>query len=370
MVAPMRGGAVSLGQFLAAAQRYWLGVFPVFVRELQRWQTRALRIENATLRSLALDAQRSKRRSLEGAVAFAVFAPRNARRRVIRALVSYQVIFDFLDGVSEEPHDDPVRNGRQLNRAMLAALDPRVAIEDYYLHRSGGNDGGYLVALVEECRRSLAELRSFESVRFFLRRAVERNVTYQSLNHGDSDGSHNTFDEWARAQSRHEPGLLWWETGAAAGSSLAVLALIGGAASTLTPREARAVDAAYHPWICALHTMLDSLLDRDEDRTAAGHRSLIDYYASEDDAAARLGFIATEALRRARELPIAGNHQLLLAAMASYYLTELAPSTRSGAARREVLHAIGAPAAPTIAVMHARRLADRAVRTQARGRRG
>lgn len=352
----MRDRAVSLGEFIRAAHRYWLSVFPTFTAELRRWQTQALRIENAALRTLAVDAQRSKRRSLEGAVAFAAFAPREARRRVIRALVSYQVIFDFLDGVSEEPHDDPVRNGRQLNGAMLAALDPRLPIENYYAYRhGGGDDGGYLRALIEQCRRALVQLPSFDGVRPVLRHAVERNVVYQSLNHGDGDGSFRTFDAWALELGKGEPGLLWWETGAAAGSSLAVLALISSAATSVTPADAGAVDAAYHPWICALHTLLDSLVDRDEDNAAKRPRSLLDYYHSDGEVPARLGRIALEAVRRAGELPDGANHALIVAAMVSYYLSApAAMSSRACLVRREVLRAIGDLAAPTLVVMRAR----------------
>jgi tetraprenyl-beta-curcumene synthase len=356
-----RNRNVSIFTFAHAARRYWLSVFPYFVCELRRWQARAGAIDDPVLRGLALDAMRAKRRSLEGAVAFAAFVPPSAQRPVIAALSAFQVIFDYLDTVSEQPNADPIRNGRQLNRALLSALDPGEACCDYYAHHRQGGDGGYLDALVQTCRSSLAELPSYRAILAPVRRAAERIITYQSLNHGDSAQSHAAFARWANAETCPSTGLRWWETGAAAGSSLGVLALISATADpTLTARETHALDDAYYPWIGALHTLLDSLVDRHEDTTTPGHRSLIDYYTSPAEAAARLEMIAMQAVRRAALLPHAYNHAMILAAMACFYLSEpqaSAPDARL--AKKQVLSSLGALAIPTMAVLRARRTAGR-----------
>jgi len=311
------------------------------------------------LRHLALDAMRTKRRSLEGAVAFAAFVPRPAQRPVITALAAFQVIFDYLDTVSEQPNADPIRNGRQLNHALLAALDPMERCCDYYAHHGRG-DGGYLDMLVETCRAALAELPSYAPIVANARRAAERIITYQSLNHGDSSQSHAAFARWASGETKPHTGLRWWETGAAAGSSLGVLALISATADpALTRRETDALDDAYYPWIGALHTLLDSLVDREEDTSSPGQRSLIDYYDTPAEAAARLEMIALQAVRRATLLPRACNHAMILAAMACFYLSEpraSAPDARL--AKKRVLSSMGALAVPTMAVLQARRAAD------------
>jgi tetraprenyl-beta-curcumene synthase len=332
---------------------------------LRRWQTRARAIDDPVLRHLALDAMRAKRRSLEGAVAFAAFVPPPAQRPVITALAAYQVIFDYLDTVSEQPNADPIRNGRQLNQALLSALDPGEKCCDYYAHHRQCSDGGYLDALVDTCRASLAELPSYMAILAPVRRAAERIITYQSLNHGDSEHSHAAFQHWASGETRPSTGLRWWETGAAAGSSLGVLALISATADpALTDRETDALDDAYYPWIGALHTLLDSLVDRHEDTTTPGHRSLIGYYTSPAEAAARLEMIAVQAVRRASVLPHAYNHAMILAAMACFYLSEpqaSAPDARL--AKQQVLASMGALATPTMAVLRARRAAGRLLST-------
>ncbi|HYM56147.1 MAG TPA: DUF2600 family protein, partial [Solirubrobacteraceae bacterium] len=205
----------------------------------------------------------------------------------------------------------------------------------------------------------LGRLPSYDAIVAPMRQAAERSVLYQSLNHGDACRSHDAFAEWAREETDPDTGLQWWETGAAAGSSLAVLALISATADpSLTQQDAVAVDRAYYPWIGALHTLLDSLIDRQEDTVAAGQRSLIDYYASRQETAARLEMIATQAVHHARALRHPHRHAMILAAMASFYLSDPQASTPDARhAKQQVLAAMGELAAPTMLVMRARRSA-------------
>lgn len=359
-MAARTGRIVSAGAFARAAQRYWLSVFPRFRSEMRGWQAHARAIVDPVLRDLALEAQRAKRRSLEGAVAFAAFVPRSAQRPTITALAAYQVIFDYLDTLAEQPNPDPISNGRQLNQALLSALEPRRTHCDYYAHHQQHDDSGYLHALVETCRAALAELPSYPSIIVPVRRAAERIVVYQSLNHGDANRSHHAFARWAREETQPKFGLHWWETAAAAGSSLGVLALISATADPwLTRQDAEALDGAYYPWIDALHTLLDSLIDRDEDTAAVGQRSLLDYYRSPTETAARLQMIATQAVRYTTLLPRHGNHAMILAAMASFYLSDPQAATPDARpAKKQVLATMGELAAPTMLVMRARRAAN------------
>lgn len=297
-------------------------------------------------------------------MAFAAFVPRPGRRPVIRALTAYQVIFDYLDTLSEQPNADPIVNGRQLNQALLTAVQPQGSSLDYYAHHSHRNDDGYLEELVRVCRAALDTLPSYAATAASVRRATERIVAYQSLNHGDAHGSHDAFARWASKETRPDTGLRWWETGAAAGSSLAVLALITAAADPLlTQEQTAALENAYYPWIGALHTLLDSLIDRREDTTAAGQRSLLDCYLSPAETAARLEMIAAQAVRHARSLPRANHHAMILAAMASLYLSDPQASMPDARlAKQQVLATMGDLATPTMLVMGARRAASRLTR--------
>ncbi len=305
--------------FARAAARYWLGVFPCARGELRHWRRRAEEIRDPTLRQLAINAQRSKRENLDGAVAFATFAPAFTRAAAIRAIIAYQIALDYLDELSEQPGADPIANGRQLNRALMVAMEPQACHLDYYAHHDWFEDTGYLCDLVDTCRTALEALPSYGAIAESIRRMTARMVTYQSLNHGDAQGSYDAFARWARAETSQSSGLRWWEMGAASGSPLPIFALIAtGAKPAASACDAIAVEGAYFPWIASLSSLLDGLIDRSED-CADGQRSLIDYYASTAEVAARMQSLAAQSLRCAKNLSDSGAHTMILATMASFY---------------------------------------------------
>jgi tetraprenyl-beta-curcumene synthase len=352
-----KDGLCYAADFACAAYCYWFAVFPRVAREVGRRRALALRIPDPTLRRLALEALDRKRGNLEGAAVFASLVPRKSRSPVVRALVSAQVTCDYLDLLSEQPNQDPVANGYRLHDALIVATSPGRAHSDYYQHHERGDDGGYLRALVESIREGISSLPLLSLIAEPMRRAVERIAAYQAFNHGDIAGSYVPFERWACSETSPATGLSWWETGAGAGSTLTLLVLIAAAADPNTsPSDVPAIESAYFPWIGALHSLLDSLVDHDED-LATGERGLIDCYFSPAETATRMRVIAREALRRAVALPSGRHHALILAAMSSFYICEIRGSTSPHAqlAAPGVLDAFGCLATPTMAVLGARR---------------
>lgn len=376
-VSSTRGGAALAAAFTAAALRYWGIVFPEVRRELARRRARAERIADPALQRLALAAL-GKRANVEGATAFAAFVPRASRAAAIRALAAFQLAYDYVDLLAEQPCRDPVANARRLHSALLHALDPGAAHPDYYEHflgRADGDhherlprraDGGYLQELLNGCREALAELPSHAAVLAPARRAAARIVAFQSLSLGGragadmgAGGHRDGLEALRRCACEQTPpgsGLRWWETAAAGGSSLGALALIAAAAEPdLDPRELAALEDAYFPWIGACHSLLDSLVDREED-ARIGQLSLIGFYAGTDDAAARMGALAARSMRHARELPAGRAHAVLFAAMAGFYLSDpkaAAPDLLP--VGRAVRRALGPLARPTLRVFALRR---------------
>jgi tetraprenyl-beta-curcumene synthase len=349
--------------FTAAAARYWLSVYPYVLREARHWRGRAEAIPDATLRRLALSTQRQERGNLEGAAAFAVLAPRPQRARVVRAVVAFQAIYDYVDTLAEQPSADPAENGRQLHRALLSALDPDAGDpgtgrRDYYVYSLHKEDGGYLGELVDACRSAFGALPSNASLTAPAQRAVQRIVAFQGLAHDGEDGHGDAwreFSDWADAQTPQGTGLLWWETAAGAASSLLVLALIAAAAQpSVSEQDTSAITRAYFPWIGALHLLLDSLIDQNDD-IRSGRYSLVDHYASPRELAVRLQAISAEALRASEALPGGRQHGLILAAMASFYLSQPQASAPDGApARAEILATLGERAAPAMCLFRLR----------------
>jgi tetraprenyl-beta-curcumene synthase len=357
VVAATRTQLALASAFGRAASRYWLGVFPLVGRELRYWHERARQIPDPALRRLALITQTSERGNIEGAAAFAVLVPRVHRARVVRAVVAFQTTYDYIDTLAEQPSANPVANGRQLHLALLSALDPDCEHPDYYEHNRARRDNGYMRNLIDACRFAFGALPSHASVAEPALRSARRMVAYQSLNHAPGN-TRGALARWASALTPSGSGLRWWETAAGAASSLSVFALIAAAAQPVpVAAEAAATERAYFPWIGALHVLLDSLIDRRED-IQTGQHSLIDHYASAEDAAARLSAIAARAMRATETLPNSLQHATILAAMTSFYLS--APSTSAPAASlptQRVLETMGAMATPTMAVHRARRAA-------------
>jgi tetraprenyl-beta-curcumene synthase len=349
--------------FVDAALRYWLTVFPRVSRGLRHWHERAGQIPDQELRRIAFDSLR-KRGNIEGAAAFAAFTPRVHRAAALRALVAFQAAYNYADMLSEQPHVQAIANGRRLHEALLVALDPGAPQLDYYAHHPQHDDGGYLQELIDTCRTALNTLPSYAAVASSARRAAARIVTFQSLNVGKAQGDHDALSRWAHEETPSGGELEWWETAAAAGSSLGVHVLIAAAAdSELQQTDIAVIDDAYFPWIGALHSLLDNIVDRQED-AITDQRNLVSYYASPAQAAVRLRVLAVKAVGRARALPRGERHAIILAAMAGNYLsTPEANAPDVKAVSQSVLEAIGDLATPTLLVFKLRRLGSGATDT-------
>lgn len=351
------GGSARL--FATAAARYWFGVFPAVRSSQRRLLARAEAIPDPALRADALAAHRDKSANSEGLAALAILAPAERRTQLVRSLVAYQLMLDYLDGVSERPSDDPLANGLSLHRAFEVALDPEAPHEDYYAHAGAGDDDGYLEALIETCRAGLRELPSYPATRRALLHQARLCRESQALNHAlRFTAVDDRIDEWTRqtvSAADIEPGFEWWELiAAAAASSLCVGALLVVAASPgASEADARQVESAYFPWASGLNAMLDSLVDLDEDPEEASH---VRRYESREHAAERLRTIAVGARARVSQLPDGQLHEAILAAMGALYLVQ-DEAWRPG---REpislaVYGALGALARPSLAVHLARR---------------
>jgi tetraprenyl-beta-curcumene synthase len=333
-----------------------LRVLPQVGSELAHWRARASEIPNPCLRHSAVEAFH-KRGNLEGAALFATLAPAAHRQGAVRALVAFQMAYNYLDALSELPSADPVANGERLHEALLVALSPGELHVDYYERNAERDDGGYLTAILDTCQDALAGLPAYAAVAPTAREAAARIVDFQALNLTEAQGGHGALRGWAIETTPPAGGLAWWEAAAAAGSSLAVHALIAAAADpALDPWEAREIHGAYFPWIGALHTLLDSLVDRTEDEES-GRRSLLDHYPSPIAAAIRIEALARRARKAAARLPSPHAHRAILTAMCSYYLS--APQCHTAEAQRfadGLTRALGVPLHAAIAMFRARRL--------------
>lgn len=342
-------------RFPTLAWRYWLAVHPLIRCELRQWRHRAAAIPDRSLRGLAFEAHAGKRGNLEGAASFAVFVPPSSRIAAVRALVCFQAAYDYVDVLSEQPGDDTIANGYRLHLALVDALDPTASSRDHYMHHVSNEDMGYLQLLVFVCGALLQRLPSYRLTKSCAQEGARRIAVYQGLNNWGEGGDHRAYARWAAEETPFGTGLHWWETGAAAGSSLSVFAAIAAAAdASLREDEARLVDRAYFPWIGSLHTLLDSLVDHEADERQGLH-SLVSHYDGTAETASRMGEIARRSMAAAGGLRGGAAHQMIVAAMSCFYLVEPEAGADGIAdVRDEVIDALGEVAGPTLLVMRLR----------------
>jgi tetraprenyl-beta-curcumene synthase len=346
--------------FCSAARRYWFAVYPQVIYEVSHWRHRTQAIPDPLLRRLALQNLETERSDLDGAAAFATFVPRRYRKITVRIQVGFQAIYDYVDSLAEQPHLAATTNAHRLHTALLVALSPGVRHSAYYGLPPQQDDNGYLNALVDTCQNSVATLPAYPAVAAVAQRNANRIIKYQTLINQAAHTNYRPFAQWAASEKTCDLDLRWWEIGAACGSSLVVFALISGAAKPrFQPADALTLENAYFPWTTALHTLLDSLIDRSTD-ISTGQHSLVGHYGSSDETADRMGFIATEAARESQTVPGSSDHQLLLVAMVSLYLSSheaARPHARS--TRDRVIAALGRLATPTMAVLATHRIMRR-----------
>jgi tetraprenyl-beta-curcumene synthase len=321
MTDPIPLSATQIRALLAAVARELLWGLRESSREIRRWRRRALAIPDLALREDALNSIERKRGHTDGAALFCIL-PRRRNPRLLRLLIAYETIWDFLDCVNERGAGEGEANGRQLHRALVEALTPESPISDYYRYHPWQDDGGYLRALVEACREDCAKLPSYSRVRpAVIREATRAQVL--ALNHDlDPNARDLALEEWAEQEFAGKREVTWFELSGAASASLTIHAFLALAAEpACTEGDLRDTYAAYFPWLSAATTMLDSYVDQTEDAINGDH-SYLAHYLSPILATQRVCDLVRRSVEEVRRLPSGERHAVIAACMVAMYLSK------------------------------------------------
>lgn len=305
---------------LAVARELAWGLRAV-LREVEKWRGHAASIPDRTIRSEALTALDHKRPNTDGA-ALLWTIPNRRSPKLLRLLVAYEIMGDFLDSMVERAVEVGCADGSQLHRALVDAVDVERPMSDYYRENPWREDGGYLHRLVASCRADCRLLPAYVSVRPILVRAA-RLAQVQGLNHEPNLALRQlVLEAWALREDNAGSGLGWYETAGAASAWLTVLALMAVAAEPLArddlPYE---VFLAYFPWIALTATLLDSYDDLvDDDR--AGAYSYLSLYGSFELAVIRIEQCVKRAVTEARMVEHGERHTVIVASMIALYLSK------------------------------------------------
>jgi tetraprenyl-beta-curcumene synthase len=340
---------------------YWLTVFPLARRELRGWRARASAIPHRALREVACRTLADEGLNAEGAALFAMLAPVRRRSAATRLLVAFQVMYDYLDALTERPTPEPLRSSRQLHCALLVALGAPPPTGGYFAHyeladAEADGDGGYLVELAASCRAIFYGLPGAGEVTPYAMRAAVRSAEGQSHSHAAAFALDAELIRWAERETPAGLDLVWWETAAAAESSLLIHALLASAAAPdFSAACATSIVTAYWPWVTGLNALLDDLIDAAED-AAEGTHSYVGRYRSPAQTARRLATMAAGANDAIARLPLRRRHAVIFAAMTSYYLAapQAADATIAPVART-VAEEVGMDLRPLLAMLRLRR---------------
>lgn len=307
-----------LRALLAAVAHELLWGLPCVAHDVHAWKARALMIPDAALREDALELFSSTRANADGAALFSILA-RRRDRRLLRLLVAYEFMADFLDSVDERCASGAIPIGPQLHLAMVDALDFGRPVCDPYRHH--WQDNGYLQALVGTCRENVASLPSYRRVRALAIR-VATLAQVQCFNHEPDPARRDmALQRWAAREFPGESGLSWFELTGAASAWLGVHALLALAAEPrVGEQEGQEIYDSYR-WISLAGTMLDSLGDLSDD-LARGVHSYIAHYPSREIATQRVGELLRESTRSTQTLRNPHCHSVIVACMMAMYLSK------------------------------------------------
>ncbi|MEW5786003.1 MAG: tetraprenyl-beta-curcumene synthase family protein [Bacillota bacterium] len=304
-------------------RRFLTGVLPLVSKELRRWQKQLDSCEDWALLRQAILSLRRKRFHVQGGSFFALYQPLQ-QKNIVSLIVALQTISDYLDNLCDRGGIYDEAAFRCLHHALLDALHPATLKErDYYRFYTCRNDGGYLKALVEECRAKTAVLPAYAAVQPEVIKLLSLYCDLQVYKHLAPQLRHSRLKRWLRERAATVlPPVYFWEYAAACGSTLAVFALFGAAASPGTgPEEARQIVKGYFPWICGLHILLDYWIDQEEDRLG-GDYNFTACYRSPELAARRLHFFLQKSLEGISRMPHPEFHRTIIRGLLAVYLSD------------------------------------------------
>lgn len=299
-------------------------IFPAVHEELSYWKKRAEQIPDRELRKQALASIRHKTFHCEGGAILALTAKEHCRE-VIRFIVAYQTISDYLDNLCDRSTSLDPEDFSALHEAMKDALilkEKQQKREDYYRFRQEQEDGNYLYDLAATCREVLSRCRHYEKIKKYLWELCQYYCDLQVHKHVVTEQRIPRLRNWFNHHKESIPNMSWFEFSACSGSTLGIFCLVSYAfRDDFRDEHAKQIRQGYFPYIQGLHILLDYFIDQEEDRQG-GDLNFCFYYKNEQELFQRLQHFVKEADRHTRELPHNRFHQLINRGLLGLYLSD------------------------------------------------
>lgn len=301
--------------------RLYRHIFPSVRAEVARWRARAEQIPDPELRKQALDSISNKLFHCEGGSVYAA-AHMTHKDELIRLIVAYQTISDYLDNLCDRSTSLGAQNFDRLHQAMRDAVSGSFSPVDYYEFNTEKDDGGYLKALVAACHTEIGRLPGYPLVQADAYELASLYCDLQVHKHVGKGEREARLLTWWEEHKEKAPELSWNEFAAATGSTLCLFHLFQLASHPdVSVERVSMMKQAYFPWVCALHILLDYLIDLEEDELG-GDLNFIAYYEGEQAIYERIHYIVQQAKHYIQPLPDRKFHSMIIDGLLGLYLSD------------------------------------------------
>jgi tetraprenyl-beta-curcumene synthase len=305
-------------QLMLRVYRY---ILPEVGEQLGFWLQKAEKIPDPELHKQAIASITGKQFHCQGGAVYAT-AHLSMRHVLIPLIVAFQTISDYLDNLCDRSTSMDPQDFRSLHQSMLDAVDPSEPLHEYYAFRTEQEDGGYLDELVKTCQASLRMLPSYALVAEDVRDWVGLYCDLQVYKHISHKLREAALLEWWKKHEAGYPNISWNEFAAATGSTLGVFVMfLAASVSGLKPSIVDNIRDAYFPYICALHILLDYLIDQEED-VLGGDLNFCSYYKNLDLTVERIAMIVLEARDKTNRLEHPAFHRMIIEGLLALYLSD------------------------------------------------
>ena len=307
---------------IGLVKEVYQGVFPAVHQELKGWQEKAKQIPNEELRTQALSSIAHKTFHCEGGAILALAAGEK-KNDVIRFIVAYQTISDYLDNLCDRSTSLDPDDFALLHQSMKDALCPTALTTNYYELREDQDDGGYLSGLVTTCQSVLKEIKRYDDIEPYLNKLCTYYCDLQIHKHVKWEERVNRLESWFNESKHQLPSdLSWYEFSACAGSTLGIFCLVSyGFRKDFTEQLATTIYDAYFPYVQGLHIMLDYFIDQEEDRDG-NDLNFCFYYETEERMIERLCYFVEQANNDVKKLPDGKFHSMINQGLIGIYLAD------------------------------------------------
>ncbi|UCZ55369.1 tetraprenyl-beta-curcumene synthase family protein [Bacillus shivajii] len=297
-------------------------VIPVVHEYLDEWKEKARQIPDKELRSQALASIETKTFHCEGGAIYGLLAGEK-RKDVIRFIVAYQTISDYLDNLCDRSTSLDPNDFASLHESMPDALTPGAPLRDYYRFRNDKDDGGYLLDLVKTCQDCVASFPNYSAVKKEILFLAEIYCDLQVHKHVVHDERVPRLKTWFEKYQQQVPPMNWYEFSACAGSTLGIFCLTAYSASerNLTENDAILIKKGYFPFVQGLHILMDYFIDQEEDREG-GDLNFCFYYENDEEMLERMEHFFKKADESLSTMPDSKFHKLINNGLLAIYLAD------------------------------------------------